>query len=110
MTALILGLVSTALFASSLYFPTKMESIFPSFLSVAASCWNCQEICLGKTKYRLQDRKTEHFKAITSSCHAPAIADYVTSTGNNLKWDHFDILAKGRSDTHYKIKETPSIK
>ena len=24
----------------------------------------------------------------------------------NLKWDHFEILAKGRSDTHCKIKET----
>ena len=27
-----------------------------------------------------------------------------TSTGHNLKWDHF--IAKGRSDTHCKIKET----
>ena len=24
----------------------------------------------------------------------------------NLKWDHSEILAKGRSDTHCKIKET----
>ena len=32
--------------------------------------------------------------------------DHVTSTGHNLKWDHFEILAKGRSDTHCKIKET----
>ena len=31
--------------------------------------------------------------------HASAIADHVTSTGHNLKWDHFEILAKGRSDT-----------
>ena len=23
-----------------------------------------------------------------------------------LKWDHFEILAKGRSDTHCEIKET----
>ena len=23
-----------------------------------------------------------------------------------IKWDHFEILAKGRSDTHCKIKET----
>ena len=59
-----------------------------------------------KTKRRLHDRKTEHFKGITSSCHASAIADHVTSTGHNLKWDHFEILAKGRSDTHCKIKET----
>ena len=28
--------------------------------------------------------------------HASAIADHVTSTGHNLKWDHFEILAKGR--------------
>jgi len=43
---------------------------------------------------------------ITSSCHESAIADPVTSTGHNLKWDHFDILANGRSDTHCRIKET----
>ena len=45
-------------------------------------------------------------KGITSTCHASAIADHVTSTGHNLKWDHFEILAKGRSDTHCKIKES----
>ena len=52
------------------------------------------------------DCMTEDFKGITSTCHASAIADHVTSTGHNLKWDHFEILAKGRSDTHCKIKET----
>ena len=58
-------------------------------------------------KRRLHDRKTEHFKGTTSSCHAEsAIAGHVSSTGHNLKWDHFEILAKGRSDTHCKIKET----
>ena len=50
--------------------------------------------------------KLNIFKGITSSCHASAIADHVTSTGHNLKWDHFEILAKGRSDTHCKVKET----
>ena len=29
---------------------------------------------------------------------------HVTSTGHSLKWDHFEILAKGLSDTHCKIK------
>ena len=24
----------------------------------------------------------------------------------NIKWDHFDILAKGKIDYHFKIKET----
>ena len=33
-----------------------------------------------------------------------------TSTGHNLKWDHFEILVKGRSDTHRKIKETLLIR
>ena len=70
-----------------------------------ASCLDCQDFYIGKTKRRLHDRKTEHFKGITSTCLASAIADHVTSTGQNLKWDHFEILAKGRSDTHSKIKE-----
>ena len=26
--------------------------------------------------------------------------------GHNIKWDHFDILAKGKTDCHCKIKET----
>ena len=46
-----------------------------------ASCWDCQDFYIGKTKRRLHDRKTEHFKAIMSNCHASAIADHVTSTG-----------------------------
>ena len=55
---------------------------------------------------RLHDRKTEHFKGIASTFHASAIADHVTATGHNFKWDHFEILAKGRSETHCKTKET----
>ena len=31
------------------------------------------------------------------------IAGHITSTGHNFKWDHFDIQAKGRSDTHCKL-------
>ena len=29
---------------------------------------------------------------------------------SNLKWDHFDILARGKSDTHCKIKGTLLIR
>ena len=47
-----------------------------------AICWDCQDIYIGKTKRWLHDRKNEHFKAITSNCHASAIADHVTSTGH----------------------------
>ena len=67
-----------------------------------ASCWDCDDFYIGKTKRRLHDRKTEHFKALTKSCHTSAIADHITSTGHNIKWDHFDILANGRSDLHSK--------
>ena len=74
-----------------------------------ASCWDCQDSYIGKTKRRLHDRKTEYFKSITSS-YAAAIADHVMSTGHNFKWDLFDILAKGRKDTHCKTKDTPLIR
>ena len=33
----------------------------------------------------------DRFKMFTSSCHASAIEDHVTSIGHSLKWDHFDI-------------------
>ena len=47
----------------------------------------------GKTKRRLHDRKTS------------AIADHMKTTGRNIKWDHFDILAKGKMDYHCKIRD-----
>ena len=50
-------------------------------------------------------RDSYMFKMFTSSCHASAIADHVTSTGHNLNWDHL-ILAKDWSETHCKAKET----
>ena len=94
----------------------RIKSLFPykdminrsqmSKVVYKASCCECQDFYIGKTKRRLHDRKTEHFKGITSSCHAFVIADHVTSTVHNLKWDPFELLAKGRSDTHCKIKET----
>ena len=43
--------------------------------------------------------------------------DHVTVTGYNIKWDCFEILASGKSDYHFKVKETfftqdfkPSVK
>jgi len=67
-------------------------------------------IFIGKTKRRLHDRKTEHFKALAKNGHTSAIADHVTFTGHNIKWDNFDTLATGRSDIHCKIKETLLIR
>ena len=52
-----------------------------------ASCWDYPDFYTGKTKRRLHDRKTEHFKGLTSACHTSAIAEHVTSTGHNMKCD-----------------------
>ena len=49
---------------------------------------------IGKTKRRLRDRKTEHFKALTTNCHESAIADHVFLTNHRIKWDHFEIFRK----------------
>ena len=35
-----------------------------------ASCWDCDDFYIGKTRRRLHDRKTEHFKALRKSCQA----------------------------------------
>ena len=75
-----------------------------------ASCWDCDDFYMGKTKRRLHDRKTEHVKALSKSCQTSAIADHITSTGHNTKWDYFKILATGRSDIHCRIKEYLLIK
>ena len=65
---------------------------------------------IGKPKRRLHDRKIEHFKALTKSCQASAIADHITSTGHNIKLDHFKILATGRWNIQCGIKESLLIK
>ena len=71
-----------------------------------ASCWDCGSFYVGNTKRRSHDRKTGHFKALTQDCHASAAADHVISTGHNIQWDHFEIMATGKSDLQCRIKET----
>ena len=61
---------------------------------------------IGKIKRRLHDRKAEHFKALAKNVNTSAIADHAKATGHNIKWDHLDILAKGKTGYHCKIKET----
>ena len=46
------------------------------------------------------------FQALTQVGHASAVADHVISTGHNIKWDLFEILATGTSDLQCKIKGT----
>ena len=75
-----------------------------------ASCWDLDAFYIGKTKRRLHDKKTEHFKALTQIGHASAVAEHSISTGHNIKWDHFKILASGQCDLYCKIKETLLIR
>ena len=59
-----------------------------------------------KTKQNSIKNKTEHFKVLVKGDHSSAIAYHVKTTAHNIKWDHFDILASGKTDLHCKIKET----
>ena len=49
--------------------------------------------------------KLEHFKTLTKNDHLSAIAYQINATGHNIKWDHFEILASGKSEKleNYKI-------
>ena len=107
MVVLTLELFFETLAGLSLFFPYKdrLSRSLMSKVVYKASCWDCDDFYIGKTKRRLHDRKTEHFKALTH-----AIADHMSSTGHNIKWDHFEILTTGRSDIHCKIKEKLLIK
>ena len=94
------------------FFPYRdtLSRFFRSKVVYKASCWDCDDCYIGKTKRRLYDRKTEHFNALTSNSHSSAIADHMTQTGHRIKWDYFDILATGQSDIHGKIKEALLIR
>ena len=69
----------------------RIKSLFPykdrlnrsqlSKVIYKASCWDCNDFYIGKTKRRLHDRKTEHFKALLKNDHSSAIADHVKNTG-----------------------------
>ena len=81
------------------FFPYKDRLCKPQKSKVVckASCWDCNEFYIGKTKRRLRDRKKDHFKAISGISH-------------NIKWDHFQVLANSSSDLHCKIKKTLLIR
>ena len=64
-----------------------------------ASCCDCNDFYIGKTKRRLHDRKTEHFKALVKNdrhvCHCRPCQNHQTQH-----------QASGKTDYHCKIKET----
>ena len=75
--------------------PLNIVSSLKSKVVYKASCWDCDDFYISKTNRRLHDRKTEHCKALSTNCQTSAIADHITSTGHNIKWNHFEILATG---------------
>ena len=48
----------------------------------------------------------EHFKAPSKRDNSSAIAieNHLKTIRHNIKWDHFDILASGKTDYHCKVK------
>ena len=71
-----------------------------------ATCGTCFEKYIGKTKKRLDDQEKEHFLSLTQpQNYHSSIADHMRATGHSV--DHgFEILARGRTDIHCRIKET----
>ena len=68
----------------SFNFPYKdrLSRSLSSKVVYKASCWDCVDIYIKKTKRRLHDRKTEHFKTLTpSNSHSSAIADHSGAPG-----------------------------
>ena len=64
-----------AIFASpNRYFTKNVKCLGTSRVVYKDSCWDCQDFYYtDKTKQRLDDRKTEHFKYETSACIAGGI-------------------------------------
>ena len=93
MDALTSGSFFKAIIASSLFFPTKTDS----------TVLRCQKLYIklvvgtvriSTSEKQNADYMTEKLNISRRSqvrvTHLSAIADHVTSTGHNFKWDHFD--------------------
>ena len=50
------------------------------------------------------------FQSVDEYQPSSAITDHMTQTGHSIKWNHFSILATGKSDMHCKIKENLLIR
>ena len=98
---LMLGWFSKALIvALTPFFPTKIWSTVPKRQKL------CIRLVVGTARISSLEKQNVDYMTeklnILKWCqvrYAPAIADHDTpSTGQNLKWDHFEILAKGQSE------------
>ena len=61
-----------------------------------------------KEDYMTERRSTS--KLSLNFGQASAVAEHSISTGHNIKWEHFEILASGQCDLHSKIRETLLIR
>ena len=68
------------------FFPYKdrLSRSLRSKVVYKASSWDCDDCYIGKTKRRLHDRKTKHFKTLTCNSHYSAVADHMTQTGHRV--------------------------
>ena len=95
------GLPRVLVLYASLHFPgnasVQRSSYIKTFIEFA---WTVKNLTLAKQNedsMTEKKKKPEHFKSLTKSGHTSAIADRLkTSTGDNIKWDHFDILINGQ--------------
>ena len=86
------------------FFPYKDRLKRPQLSKVIykASRGDCNDFYIGKTKRRLNDRKTEHFKALSKHDRSSVIADHVKTTGYNIIGPFWH-LASGKADNHSKV-------
>ena len=77
------------------FFPYKDRLNRSQQSKVIYKAWDCDDFYVFMTG-----------KLNTSRPNTSAVADHVKTTGHNIKWDHFEILASDKTDYHCKIKET----
>jgi len=96
----------------------RLKSFFPyedrlnrsqlSKVIYKASCWDCNDFYIGKTKRRLHYRKLKRnisrdfWKTITLLLLLITLKTPVTTSDG----DYFDVLKSGKTDYHCKVKET----
>ncbi|CAH3163676.1 unnamed protein product [Porites evermanni] len=107
MGAMTVGLFSKTHIASSLFSPTKTGSTLVvgtvRISTLAKPNGDCMTEILNISR-----QSSAHQKSTFPHFQSSQRKNNVTSTGHNLKWDHFDLLPGGKLGTHCKIKETSS--
>jgi len=108
------GLFFRTLAELSLSFRTKIVST--AFRNRRLSSKPVAGIVMLSTSVKPKDYMTERRSTSKLSIKlvTPALLLIIelqlTSTGHNIKWDHFEILASGQCDLQCKIKETMLIR